>query len=757
MRWVRLGLRLSIGSGRAGLLRTALMSAGAAIGVFVVLACLATVSVASAQLARAEARSPSHAEGAASALHVFDVDDAIGSRPLRRTVVAGATPDAPRPPGVAAWPRTGEAVVSPALAALLAAGDPRATERFPQRVVGTIGRAGLVAPDELRVYVGTDRPAPLVDDLSGFRSWPVTGFGDELKYAVGSSTAVPDAFTPTRLVAVAFALFVLVPFGVFLGTCARLSATTRDRRIAAMRLLGVSARQATVVNAVETGVVAGGGALVGLLAFLGLGRVSEGWHVGRLHWYAADVTVPVPVILAVVGLTVLFAVLVGVVATGPALVNPVAVRRDAPARRPSALRAAPLLLSLAAALLAAAPDLDPDARMWLFAGAVLGTGLSLPLVMPWLGYGLAGLVRRIPRTPVWLELATGRMRHAPGVAPRLVASLTVAVYVVGVASLGAALFVNDRALGPDAAPGEERMLSLWNGDDRLTDAVGAVSGVDVVRVGSAPVTVAGAATNVVVADCADIAGMYVVAADQSCVDGSVYTLDDGYSFGPVAPGDGPVVTPGGVTLPAPVGTLHVRPRWGISQGGVLLVTRQAPAASALEVAYTSTDVVVPDLATADRALRVVSAASPTAVLEGDLGTRQGYDTDLLVTLLVAGLAVSFALGVGAFAAAAVDRTMERRRDNATLAVVGVNRRTATLSEVAFGGLPLVMGLATATVATLVIAASLGRVLEAPVRVVFDRVSPVLWMAAAALVVGLALIAVPAWLTQRITAEHLRRP
>jgi hypothetical protein len=48
MRWVRLGLRLSVGSGRGGLLRAALMSAGAALGVFVVLASLATVSVAGA-------------------------------------------------------------------------------------------------------------------------------------------------------------------------------------------------------------------------------------------------------------------------------------------------------------------------------------------------------------------------------------------------------------------------------------------------------------------------------------------------------------------------------------------------------------------------------------------------------------------------------------------------------------------------------------------------------------------------------------
>ena len=92
----------------------------------------------------------------------------------------------------------------------------------------------------------------------------MTGFGGRLRYAVGSSTAVPGRVQPgAGLVAIAFALFVLVPFGVFLGTCARLSATTRDRRIAALRLLGVSARQAAVVNAVETGVVAGGGALSG--------------------------------------------------------------------------------------------------------------------------------------------------------------------------------------------------------------------------------------------------------------------------------------------------------------------------------------------------------------------------------------------------------------------------------------------------------------------------------------------------------------
>ena len=136
MRWVRLGLRLSVGSGRVGLLRAALMSAGAALGVFVVLASLATVSVASAQLRRAEARTPVHEKAGTNGLRMIEIDDAIGGRPLRRTVVAGVTARAPRPPGLAAYPAPGQVVVSPALAELIRT-DPRAGDlrrEIPRRV-----------------------------------------------------------------------------------------------------------------------------------------------------------------------------------------------------------------------------------------------------------------------------------------------------------------------------------------------------------------------------------------------------------------------------------------------------------------------------------------------------------------------------------------------------------------------------------------------------------------------------------------------
>jgi hypothetical protein len=440
MRLVLLGLRMSVGSGRGGMLRTALMSSGAALGVLIVLAALASASVARAQDERARGRSPVYAtEGdyssdtdggsrytadpvVAGATRLIEIDDAIGHTPLRRIAIGGATAGTEVPPGLARLPAPGEIVVSPALAELIRT-DVRARERFPQRIIGTIGRKGLIAPNELRAYVGVAADDPGLDEQRA-----LAGFGGPLRFGRGDEMSDPDVFSPARYAAIAFALFVLVPFGVFLATCARLSATTRDRRIASLRLLGVSARQAAVVNAVETGVVAGGGAVLGAVLYGVLAPLSTGWPVGRLQWYASDVSVAAGRLMVVVAGTVAFAVAVGVLAGRPARLDPLGVRRGAPATRPMPWRLVPLVLGLGAAAVAGLYDGIPvDQRAWWLLVAVLFTGLGIAMAVPVFSYAAAGLARRLPVAPVWLDLAAARVRHSPGVAPRLVASLTVAI------------------------------------------------------------------------------------------------------------------------------------------------------------------------------------------------------------------------------------------------------------------------------------------------------------------------------------------
>jgi len=786
---IRLGLRLSLGAGRAGLIRTVLMSAGAALGVLIMLACLASVSVAQAQQRRAEARSPvftydtsaepggadaeaggvgaeAGGDGAeaggvggrsAAGLRLLEINDIIGDRPLRRIAVGGATPDSPRPPGLTAFPGPGEVVVSPALSALIGS-DPRATDRFPQRIVGTIGRGGLVAPDELRAYVGVPADDPYLAETNR----RLQSFGGPLTYADGGQFSTdPNVYGASRGLALGLAFFVLVPLGVLLATCARLSAAVRDRRLAALRLLGISAGQAARVNAVETGVVAAAGALLGVLLFAALGPLSEGWRVGRLRWYPADIDLPGAWIGAVLVLVVGYAVLVGVLATRDARVNPLAVRRNAPARRPSRWRAAPLAIVLGAALLAGfGTALEPLVRSLLFGIAWPAAGLALPLAVPLLAYAVAGFAERARRAPIWLALAGARIRHAPGGAHRLVAALAVAIYVAGFGALGTVLAANIPAIAVPADWNHEMPYEFVSHDKGLASSLRQVDGIQVMDVDSVEATVGKRPWSIMVADCADFTEMFQLSAGERCVDGGSYRVDSTrLGDADAEPAGTQVTTKDGLRTTIPVATLHiVRMRHSTGGIGVLLLTRSAPVFGGKDPRDdTRVFVVAADRAAVDRAARLIAGRAPADALSGDVRIPAGFDEDLVATLLLAGMAASLVLGVASFVVAVADRAMERRRDTAALATVGVRPAVLALTEAAFAAFPLLLGVLLAGLSTVVMAVGLARVLRIGTVDVLRQLTALGWLGAAAMLSALLVIGVLARLTQRIGPEHLRRP
>src|SRR6185503_13577762 len=97
---------------------------------------------------------------------------------------------------------------------------------------------------------------------------------------------------------------------------------------------------------------------------------------GRLHWFAADVSVPAGLVAVVLTATVGYAVVVGVSATRNALADPLGVRR-----------LAPLAAGLGAVALGATwTGAEPRARFWLVLGGMLLTGLGLVPALPFLGY-----------------------------------------------------------------------------------------------------------------------------------------------------------------------------------------------------------------------------------------------------------------------------------------------------------------------------------------------------------------------------------
>ncbi|MFI2652389.1 ABC transporter permease [Micromonospora fulviviridis] len=755
--WLRLGLRLAVAGGHRAAGRLALMACGVAVGTTVLLGALSVPAVISEQAAREQARTPVLADTpAAGGVRMVPVDDAIGARPLTRVAVAADGRAQMLPPGVAVLPATGEVVVSPALARLLEV-DERVRGRFPQRVVGTIGPAGLVAPDELRAYVGV--PAGQVPAEVP----PVVGFGSAVAGRTASTAAGAawaDAFTTERVMAFAFALFLLAPLGAFLATCARLSAVSRDRRLAAIRLLGATRRQAQLVNAGENALVTAVGTALGTVLFVALRPLSGSWHLGRFHWHPADARVSAPMIVAVGVALIGYAVLVAAVASAPAIRSPLAARRDAPAAAPSPRR---LLILAAGAVLVAAAALVPagfTVRAALLAAGVLTCAAGLTLALPVLTSRAGRAFAAVP-TPVALRLAGRRLDHTPSVAPRLVAGIVVCVFVSAIGLVAASTYA------AWTRPGEHNGASTLSyelpaGNAALVPDLRAqpfVTGVAATRTLPGVVTGQPHPVPVLVADCADLRHMFTGA--QDCRDGQAYpaSIDGTDTSDTTDTTDTTIVeiTTGDKTIKVPVAAtkLTLQSRLPSSRNAAIVVTRAAPAWQGQPPAPDSIIVSLhASEADTDRLYQFLAVHAPATAVQGYTPVQRGFDPAAMLTLIAAGLAIAVLLSGAAFAAAATDRVIERRPANSSLAVLGTPRRQLAATELAFLAVPLAMGVAIALAAAALVLLTAANLLNLDPAQLSADAAPAVWATIAVLLAALAVV--PAASRHRITPEHLRR-
>lgn len=319
-----LGLRLLFGAGRGNRVRFFLMAAGGSVGVCCLALVLTIPAILHAHDGRAAARQPvTSAKGPVDGTLVVERSDAYGSRPFTRVFVARGTHGTQSPPpGLTRLPAPGEVFVSPRVHDLLRAA-PAVKGLLPGRETGTVQRAGLAHPDELYAYIGTTR-ARIADEGRTLR-----GFG----YGYAPSPAVePSTLTDVRF---ALATLVLLPLGIFLSVCARLSAASRTRRLAALRLLGLSVKGTQRVNAAETVVAALLGAVLGLGEYWVLNQVMSRAGLPALRWYPGDGALsPTTIAVCLIGCPAL-AWFVGRRSAREAAVNPLAVRRTALPRPPS--------------------------------------------------------------------------------------------------------------------------------------------------------------------------------------------------------------------------------------------------------------------------------------------------------------------------------------------------------------------------------------------------------------------------------------
>lgn len=431
---IRFGLRLALASGREAAVRLAVIGVAVALGVGLLLATLAGVNAVHTQNARyawlSTGTAAAPANGTADPLWWLLREDFFHGTAIGRVDVAATGPNAPVPPGLPRLPGPGEYYASPALSALLRS-TPAAElgDRYPGHQVGTIGRAALPAPDSLFIIVGRTP-----EDLSRLRgARPVTAImTTDPSRCDGCAIGIRAAGMDLLLSVVAGAL--LFPLLMLIGTATRLAAAHREQRFAAMRLVGATPRQVSVISAVESTAGALAGTAVGFLLFL-LSRapLAEIPFTGA-RFFPEDLTLG-----AVDVLLVAFGVPAGAVAAARLALrrvhlSPLGVSRRVTPRPPRAWRLVPLAVGLGElAYFVGRRPATTGGQVQAYLSGFLIVMVGLVVAGPWLTMLGSRLMARLARRPATL-IAARRLGDNPRAGFRAVSGLMLALFVTSVAT-----------------------------------------------------------------------------------------------------------------------------------------------------------------------------------------------------------------------------------------------------------------------------------------------------------------------------------
>ncbi|MEU5597782.1 FtsX-like permease family protein [Streptomyces sp. NPDC020298] len=421
LRALGLGARLALSGGRDGKVRTTLTAIGVGLGVAVL---LLAASIPTARHHRDErihhridvnlddrAVKPS-----AGTVLISDIDTVFRDKKIRGRMVQPEGSGAPLAPGLRRYPRPGEMVVSPALRKLLAApGSELLRERLAHPVVGEVGDPGLLDPGEYVFYLGGDH---MVNGVAGTRRL------DHFGKVYPKKPLSPEL----ALLGIAGIVVLLAPVGVFIAAAVRFGGEHRDRRLAALRLVGADRRMTAGIAAGETLVSALAGVALGAILFMTGRRFIGLVEVQGLAVFTEDLT-PQPLLAA---LTVVGVLALSLVVTRMAMdkvaVEPLGVvrRSGGTTRRLWWRITLPLLgLVLLRTSVRNASDLhDPITVVQVVAG-MLALLVGVTAVLPWIVERLTGLFGGFG--PLSWQLAVRRLQLSGEAATRSVNGIAVAV------------------------------------------------------------------------------------------------------------------------------------------------------------------------------------------------------------------------------------------------------------------------------------------------------------------------------------------
>ncbi len=359
--------------------------------------------------------------------------DQFGDQAIDRVDVAATGPTSPVPPGLEHLPGPGQYDASPALERLLASTPKdQLAERFAGHQTGTIGTAGLPSPNSLIIVIGHDAHqlslVPGAVEVRGIQQTPSSC--DACKSGAGSAVAL-------QWILAIGAVALLLPVLILISTASRLSAARREERFAAMRLVGATPRQISVISAVEATVAACAGVSLGFALFFLLRPLLYRVPFTGASLAAGDLSLrAIDIAIVVIGVPIA-AIVSARLALRRVRISPLGVSRRTTSAPPRAFRVIPLLAGIALLAYFDAAG-KPNSNSGQQLEFLLGFGLlvvGLVSAGPWFTTAGARLMVHRASRPATL-IAGRRLLDNPKTAFRFVTGLVIALFITS-AAIGA--------------------------------------------------------------------------------------------------------------------------------------------------------------------------------------------------------------------------------------------------------------------------------------------------------------------------------
>jgi hypothetical protein len=442
---IAFGLRLTLRGGREAAVRLIVTAAAVALGVGLLLVTLAGINAVNAQNARyawLNSAVPEATAGRPSPDPLWGTlnTDNYHGKSITRVDVAATGPQSPVPPGISRLPGPGQYYASPALTTLLrTAPAAELGARYPGSQAGTIGREALPAPNSLIIIVG--HTATELSHAPG--AVQVAAIATKTPSSCSQCQVGTNANGIDLILSVTSAAL-LFPVLIFIGTATRLAAARREQRFAAMRLVGATPRQVSVVSAVESTVAAVAGTAVGFgLFYLFRAPLAALPFTGE-PFFPSDMALGTVDILAVALGVPLAAAVAARIALRRVRISPLGVSRRVTARPPRAYRLIPLVAGVGelSYFVGRRPDTTSGQTQAYLTGIFLMMA-GLIIAGPWLTMiGSRVMARRAGR-PATL-IAARRLSDDPRAAFRAISGLVLALFVTSTAVGVITTFVAER-------------------------------------------------------------------------------------------------------------------------------------------------------------------------------------------------------------------------------------------------------------------------------------------------------------------------